>query len=250
MVSVNQQVAWMPSTIGGENSPSRAAPEIVLTPPREIPEASSPSSEQSFFGEDGFSFGDILDAVNPLQHIPLISTFYRESTGDDIAVAPRVMGSTLYFGPLGLVGALANVFVENNTGKDIGQHMASWITPTEPSEGEVPNDGAIQTAQNGPSATPDPHDPVLAWAQREADWARQNVRNSQKSSDKPAEMTAPGTINTPKDTPDNTPDAGPWLRDTPVPSQMPRGIEQMATLTSDIRSAARAYEIAANLNTG
>lgn len=250
MVSVNQQVAWMPSTIGGESSPRRAAPEIALNPPGEIPDASGPSSEQSLLGEDGFSFGDILDAVNPLQHIPLISTFYRESTGDDIAVAPRVMGSTLYFGPFGLVGALANVFVENNTGKDIGQHMASWITPSDPPEGEVPNDGAIQTAQNDPAAAPSPHDPVLAWAQGEADWARQNVRNSQKPSDKPADISTPNTKASPTIAPDNTPDASPWLRDTPAPTQMPRGIEQMATLTNDIRSAARAYEIAANLNTG
>ncbi len=249
MVSVNQQVAWMPSTIGGEGSGRRAAPEIALNSPRDIPDTSGQSSEQSLFGEDGFSFSDILDAVNPLQHIPLISTFYRESTGDDIAVAPRVMGSTLYFGPLGLVGALANVFVENNTGRDIGQHMASWITPTDLPDGEVPNDNAIQTAQNDPATTANPHDPVLAWAQGEADWARQNARNSQKSSEKPAGITAPGTMNTPREIPDNTPDASPWLRDTPPPAQMPRGIEQMATLTSDIRSAARAYEIAANLNT-
>ena len=29
------------------------------------------------FGEDGLTFGDILDVINPLQHIPVISTIYR-----------------------------------------------------------------------------------------------------------------------------------------------------------------------------
>ncbi|MDP6473864.1 MAG: hypothetical protein QF894_03030 [Alphaproteobacteria bacterium] len=37
-----------------------------------------------FFGADGFGFDDFLDLINPLQHIPIISTIYREITGDTI----------------------------------------------------------------------------------------------------------------------------------------------------------------------
>ena len=44
----------------------------------------------SAFGDDGFGFDDVLDAINPLQHIPIVSTIYRAITGDKIDVAPRL----------------------------------------------------------------------------------------------------------------------------------------------------------------
>ena len=33
-------------------------------------------------GDDSPSFKDVLDTINPLQHIPIINTIYRELTGD------------------------------------------------------------------------------------------------------------------------------------------------------------------------
>ncbi|MGQ3031076.1 MAG: hypothetical protein ACT60Q_22290, partial [Ferrovibrionaceae bacterium] len=38
--------------------------------------------EKSLFGDEGFSFKTVLDTINPLQHIPIVSTIYRELTGD------------------------------------------------------------------------------------------------------------------------------------------------------------------------
>ena len=48
------------------------------------------------WGEDGFTFGDLLDLINPLQHLPVISTLYRKLTGDEIAPAPRLLGGGLF----------------------------------------------------------------------------------------------------------------------------------------------------------
>jgi len=86
-----------------------------------------------------FSFWDILDAINPLQHIPVISTIYRKITGDEMGYASRIAGDTLYgglFGSLisGFVAAVANVFVDSTTGKDIGEHMIASITPSATSQ--------------------------------------------------------------------------------------------------------------------
>jgi hypothetical protein len=81
-----------------------------------------------------FSFWDIVDAINPLQHIPVISTIYRKLTGDEMGYASRIAGDTLYsgiFGSLisGLASAVVNVFVDATTGKDIGEHMMAAVEP-------------------------------------------------------------------------------------------------------------------------
>jgi hypothetical protein len=62
-----------------------------------------PATESSFnlFGDDGFTFGDIIDIVNPLQHIPIVSNIYRKITGDTIAPAMEITGGALFGGPIG-----------------------------------------------------------------------------------------------------------------------------------------------------
>ncbi len=50
--------------------------------------AAAPEKAFSLWDSDGFSFGDIVDIINPLQHIPVVSTIYREMTGDDIGPGP------------------------------------------------------------------------------------------------------------------------------------------------------------------
>jgi len=68
----------------------------------------------------GFIKG-VLDVINPLQHLPVISTIYRHITGDEISPAARIAGDTLYGGPIGLAMGVVNVAVASNTGKDIGE---------------------------------------------------------------------------------------------------------------------------------
>ena len=75
------------------------------------------------WGEDGFTFGDFLDIINPLQHLPVISTLYRKFTGDEIAAGPRLLGGGLFGGPLGVAAAALGVAVAAATGKDIGEHV-------------------------------------------------------------------------------------------------------------------------------
>jgi hypothetical protein len=55
--------------------------------------------------EKGLTFGDFLDVINPLQHIPVVSTVYRMITGDEIGMGARLAGGALYGGPLGFVAA-------------------------------------------------------------------------------------------------------------------------------------------------
>lgn len=67
--------------------------------------------------------GDLLDMINPLQHIPIVSTAYRELTGDRIDPVARVVGGGLFGGITGFAGSVANVAIEGETGKDLGEHI-------------------------------------------------------------------------------------------------------------------------------
>lgn len=74
-----------------------------------------------------FLFG-ILDVLNPLQHIPVVSTIYRHLTGDEISPLARIAGGALYGGPVGAAASAVNVAVETTTGKDIGENVLAMMT--------------------------------------------------------------------------------------------------------------------------
>lgn len=85
--------------------------------------------------DDSFGFADFLDVINPLQHIPVVSTIYRELTGDQISDTARMAGGAIWGGPAGLIGALANTITERETGSDIGATALAYargedISPT------------------------------------------------------------------------------------------------------------------------
>jgi len=78
---------------------------------------------------EDFSIGDLIDVMNPLQHIPIVSTLYRDITGDNVSPAANVMGGLIFGGPLGLLVASANaIFAQENNGKDMGQSILAAIT--------------------------------------------------------------------------------------------------------------------------
>jgi len=81
-------------------------------------EAGTPRSGPAFkpFGDDGLTFADVIDIVNPLQHIPIVSTFYRKLTGDTIDPAIRIAGGALFGGPLGALASTIAVAV-NEVGR-------------------------------------------------------------------------------------------------------------------------------------
>ncbi len=72
-----------------------------------------------------FSFADLIDIINPLHHIPIVGSFYRSATGDEIKPAARALGGFLFGGPIGLVAGLLNGIIAGATGKDIPQNIAS-----------------------------------------------------------------------------------------------------------------------------
>ena len=63
---------------------------------------------------------DVLDIINPLQHIPVVSSIYRSVTGDQITGPAQIIGDTLFGGPIGFVASLVNAITEEVSGRDLG----------------------------------------------------------------------------------------------------------------------------------
>lgn len=74
---------------------------------------------------DGFSFWDLVDMINPLQHIPIIGTLYREITGDEIKAPARVMGGAVFGGVIGAASGVVNAIMAQETGRDMGEMILS-----------------------------------------------------------------------------------------------------------------------------
>ena len=143
---------------------------------RDKDEESHNVSSFQAFGADGFTFLDFIDIINPLQHIPVIGTLYREMTGDQIDPGSRIAGGTLFGGPIGAAVSLVDVAVEQSSGQDMGEHMMALFGGEKDSEGVTlanappANDFAtgvgdedLADAENPITANAE----VLEWARRE-----------------------------------------------------------------------------------
>lgn len=89
--------------------------------------------EQAKFwsSDDGASFGEALDAVNPLHHIPVVSSIYRAISGDTIGLGPRLIGAAIFGGPLGFIIAGISALIEEASGASIADHaLALFDDPT------------------------------------------------------------------------------------------------------------------------
>lgn len=121
------------------------APDGGVPPP---PSAHATPAGDAFFGADGLDFEDLLDIVNPLQHLPLVSIAYREISGDEISPGARVIGGGLYGGPAGVFfGAMDAAVAEASGGKDVGAIALSAISDEAPAPNTARRAGMTELAE-------------------------------------------------------------------------------------------------------
>ncbi|MBI1996892.1 MAG: hypothetical protein HYU31_00905 [Deltaproteobacteria bacterium] len=132
---------------------SAGYPDIALEIAARPSDSATPApakSEKSFslWEQESFGFRDLLDIINPLQHIPIVATIYRNMTGDNLGMAPRVIGGALWGRIGGFVSGIVNAVVGWFTGKDIGDHIyAALFGKTD----EAGDGTAMARAANSPS---------------------------------------------------------------------------------------------------
>lgn len=111
---------WRPAKSGALPS-TQVASTAATTPAATTTASTATKPEEKSFWQD------VLDVVNPLQHLPVVGTVYRAITGDKMGDVEKVAGDTLYGGPLGLVSSLADVAFEKITGKSFEDTAMGWV---------------------------------------------------------------------------------------------------------------------------
>ena len=111
----------LPKSMGGtvEDRPSatKAAADATKTPP-------ATAGESDWY----VTFHDVLDVVNPLQHLPIVGTVYRALTHEQIKPPEKIIGDTLYGGLTGLASSVADLAFEKITGHNFGDTVLSFFT--------------------------------------------------------------------------------------------------------------------------
>lgn len=135
-----------------------------------------PETKAISFSEDGTSFFEsLLDIINPLQHIPVVSTIYRAISGDEIAAPARLIGGALFGGPVGFASAAANLMFEEVSGDDLAGHalalvgdivdtpeLANALTATTANTPPVPNLTSVAATEAAPLTVPNIVRPAAA----------------------------------------------------------------------------------------
>lgn len=128
---------------------SAAATETVTV------QGQAPAGKSHLWAGDHFSFHDLLDTINPLQHIPIVGSIYRAVTGDTLGNAARVVGDGLYGGVIGVIAGLTDVSVLEATGKDIGQNVMSALGLTDDEKSETASGAAAPATATPPTDNSD-----------------------------------------------------------------------------------------------
>lgn len=105
------------SALGAASNP-RFSDELKNTLSYRAPDQIAPGN----INDEPFGFGDLVDIVNPLQHIPLVNHLYRKLTGDQIRPSSSIIGGAVFGGVAGAAGSLANVIIKEESGRDMTEH--------------------------------------------------------------------------------------------------------------------------------
>jgi hypothetical protein len=185
--------AWRPSI---ELAAKADRPEEKVKP-----EAAGKDENFKLFGDDGFTFFDFLDIINPLHHIPVVGTIYRQLTSDTIDPASRVLGSTLFFGPVGTVASIGDVLIRDATGRDVGEHMIAFLDEKFGDKAIAAKAAPVVTADAGAMtavvAPIESVDPVTAWAMGETAYRNAIAAKAQTSRAVPVDVVASAAAMTP-----------------------------------------------------
>lgn len=114
----------------------------------------APEHSHTLFGDDGLTFRDVLDMINPLQHLPVISTLYRSLVDDELSPGARMIGGGLFGGFIGLGIAMLNSVIEDLTGKDVGAHVVALFSRPDGPPGTPETPAKVMVAAAPVSSTP------------------------------------------------------------------------------------------------
>lgn len=114
----------LPKNMGAAGTSATKAAANATKPDTAKPDTATASSDSMWH----VSFDDVLDVVNPLQHLPIVGTVYRALTHDQIKTPEKIAGDTLYGGVMGLASSVADFAFEKATGHNFGDTVLALFT--------------------------------------------------------------------------------------------------------------------------
>jgi hypothetical protein len=134
----------------------------ALSAPSASPPAAAVAKAASKSSEWDFSFHNLIQILNPLEHLPIVGTIYRAITGTSIGVPERIADDALYGGLWGAVSGAADAAFEAITGKDLGATVLALFTGSH-RDTAVAHEGTAMTParlaalsqDSAPAASPD-----------------------------------------------------------------------------------------------
>jgi hypothetical protein len=152
-----------------------------------------PSTTGAGGPEVELSFGDFIDLINPLQHIPIVSTIYRAITGDEIGGPAKILGGMLFGGPIGFIAAAFDTILTQATGRDLGESVVAAFV-----DGDAAP--AVQVADAPEIESPDIESPEIESPEIESVAAAEHAIQDGASEVNPVtENIVPGPITDHKD---------------------------------------------------
>jgi hypothetical protein len=109
----------------------------------------------SLWSKGGFSFKDLVDIVNPLQHLPVVGSIYRYLTGDEPAGGTRIIGDALYGGPIGFgVSVVSTALLTDASGHDLGERLLAAVFGSRDGDSPTLGTPSVAAAPTAVAATP------------------------------------------------------------------------------------------------
>lgn len=97
-----------------------------------------------------FGIADIVDMINPLQHIPIVNNVYQSVTGDTIGSIAMIVGGAVFGGPIGALTSMG--FAAYRAAKnDMAQQLQSQ---SDPQAFPSPEDVFVADADSRPGFKP------------------------------------------------------------------------------------------------
>lgn len=106
---------------------------------------SQSNNDKDFFGKNGFSIGTVIDAINPLKNLPVVSDIYDKITNSEpSAPASKLAGGALYGGVFGFVTSLFDSLVGEVSGENLAGHVLSLLENNTPAANAADKYAAAQ----------------------------------------------------------------------------------------------------------
>ncbi|MEP4889493.1 MAG: hypothetical protein ABJV04_05670 [Aliiglaciecola sp.] len=117
---------------GAATTAIAAQPEVTTTDLSELnPDSSLLGSIQDIsnyvVGDDGLGMDDFFDTINILNHVPIVSDIYQNTSNTSVDPVSELLGGFVYGGPIGVAFAAADMAIESFSGKSIYNNVTDFI---------------------------------------------------------------------------------------------------------------------------